>query len=127
MPLTATDTAISGPGDDSPAPPKTKGAIDEMAMTHIGKRINRALIASTIAAGFMAQAHAAPDRLPDRCGASRFTQFIGKPVTDLENMNPPDTRFVCKEDCVTTADVRASRLTVIYSRKSKRILSLACG
>ncbi|MBR0750001.1 hypothetical protein JQ582_39435 [Bradyrhizobium japonicum] len=56
-----------------------------------------------------------------------FAQFIGKPVTDLENMNPPDTRFVCKEDCVTTAVVRVTRLTVIYSRKTKRILSLACG
>jgi hypothetical protein len=109
------------------SPDKHQGAIDAMAMTHISKRAYPALIASAIVVDFVAQAHAAPDRLPDSCGASRFTQFIGKPVTDLENMNPPDTRFVCKEDCVTTADVRASRLTVIYSRKSKRILSLACG
>jgi len=98
-----------------------------MAVTLISKPIYPALIAATIAAGFLAQADAAPDRLPDNCGASRFTRFIGKPVTDLESLNPPDTRFVCKEDCVTTADVRASRLTVIYSRKSQRILSLACG
>lgn len=109
---------------------KHQATIDAMAMTHvrtISQRIYTALIASAVTAGLTAQVHAAPDRLPDRCGASRFTQFVGKPVTDLENVNPPDTRFVCKEDCVTTADVRASRLTVIYSRKTKRILSLACG
>jgi hypothetical protein len=43
-----------------------------------------------------------------QCQAKGYLGYIGKPV------------------CATTADVIASRLTVIYSEKTKRILKMYC-
>lgn len=86
-----------------------------------------ALIAAATAAACTANVNAAPKPLPDTCGAGQYMKFIGKPVSDMEALQPPDSRFVCREDCVTTADFRASRLTVIYARKTGRILRISCG
>ena len=71
-------------------------------------------------------AHAAPRSFADDCHASELLRFIGKPVSSLQEMNLPEARFVCDKYCVTTADVRPSRLTVIYSDKTKRIIRLKC-
>jgi hypothetical protein len=70
------------------------------------------------------QSRAAPKQVPDLCHAQQFLRFIGKPVTDLEAMHPPEARFVCQE-CAMTMDIQPSRLTVVYS-KSGRITKLSC-
>jgi hypothetical protein len=61
----------------------------------------------------------------EQCHAKDYTRFIGKPVRDLEQLELQNTRFVCNV-CAATADVIATRLTVIYSEKSKLILKLFC-
>jgi hypothetical protein len=60
-----------------------------------------------------------------QCQAKGYLGYIGKPVGDLEQFRLPNARFVCNV-CATTADVIASRLTVIYSEKTKRILKMYC-
>lgn len=72
------------------------------------------------------RAHAASSMLPDNCHANELTRFIGKPVSSLQEMELPESRFICDRDCVATADIRPSRLTVTYSRKTNRILRLKC-
>jgi hypothetical protein len=79
-----------------------------------------------IVLGFIVPAHGAPKQLPDQCGAKQYERFIGKPVTALQDMSLPEVRFVCS-NCAMTMDVRTSRLTVIYSDKTKLITKLSCG
>lgn len=64
-------------------------------------------------------------RSEDQCHAKHYSSFIGKPVEKLEQAELPNARFVCSI-CAATADVIASRLTVIYSERSKRILKMFC-
>jgi hypothetical protein len=66
--------------------------------------------------------------LPDltRCGGSSLTSYIGRPVTDMRILNLENSHFVCQEDCVATADVRATRLTVFYSKKTGRVTNMYC-
>lgn len=71
-------------------------------------------------------AHAASRQLADDCHASELSRFIDKPVSSLQEMNLPEARFICDKYCVATADVRPSRLTVVYSRKTNRVIRLKC-
>jgi hypothetical protein len=63
-----------------------------------------------------------------RCGGNSLASYIGKPVAEMERLNlaPMDARFICQPGCVATADVRATRLTVIYSEKTKRVTNMHC-
>lgn len=76
--------------------------------------------------GLVDLAHAVSSLLPDNCHASELTRFIGRPVSRLQEMELPEARFIRDRYCVATADIRPSRLTVIYSRKTNRILRLRC-
>lgn len=71
-------------------------------------------------------AHAASREPPDNCHASELARFIDKPVSSPQEMNLPEARFICDKYCVATADVRPSRLTVVYSRKTNRVIRLKC-
>jgi hypothetical protein len=111
--------------DTVTAPPHT--GIHSFERTEAADRSIRsilAILASAIAS--VGQVHAAPDPYFDQCHASQFVRFIGKPVADLEELHLPNARFVCHEDCVVTADVQPTRLTVIYLKKTKRITKIRC-
>lgn len=108
--------------DATPLQPLQNGHLMRPSALH---RLGAAVTAVFAALGFVDQARAASKQSPDQCHASEFIRFIGKPVADLEEMQLPDARLVC-EHCATTADVRASRLTIIYSEKSNRISRLKC-
>ena len=68
-------------------------------------------------------------RLPDlaECGGNDLAMYIGKPVDALRQRNPADARFVCEKDCAMTMDVRPSRLTVIYSKRTNLVVRMSCG
>lgn len=62
-----------------------------------------------------------------RCGNNSLFIYSGKGVADVQRLNLANARFVCIEGCLATADVREDRLTVVYSRKTHRVIELFCG
>ena len=62
-----------------------------------------------------------------RCGGRSLSTYIGKPVAEIRSLNLTNTRFVCQEYCLATADVQATRLTVFYSKKTSRVTDMHCG
>jgi hypothetical protein len=69
-------------------------------------------------------AGAAPDL--SSCGAREFKRYIGAPVEALKRIRQDDARYVCA-GCAMTMDYRAGRLTVVYDRKTDRIVRLGCN
>jgi hypothetical protein len=69
-------------------------------------------------------ASAAPDL--SSCGAKEFERYIGAPVEALKRVRQGDVRYVCA-GCAMTMDYKSGRLTVIYDRKTDRIMRLGCN
>lgn len=90
------------------------------------ERVRLPLVVLTLTVAFVSPSHAAPKPWLDDCHASQFVRFIGRPVAELEQMDLANARFLCTPNCAGTADVQSSRLTVIYSEKTKRIIKLRC-
>jgi hypothetical protein len=85
------------------------------------------IFATAFSLSCVLQAHAGPKNVPDQCNASEFAYFVGKSVSALAERRMPGARFVCQEDCLSTADLVGWRLTVIYSKRTKRITRVSCG
>ena len=69
-------------------------------------------------------ASAAPDL--SSCGAKEFERYIGAPVDGLKRVRQGDVRYVCA-GCAMTMDYKSGRLTVVYDRKTDRIMRLGCN
>lgn len=61
------------------------------------------------------------------CGGDALAAYVGKPVEALRLRALTNVQFLCKEDCAVTADFRASRLTVVFSKRTGLILKMYCG
>lgn len=87
------------------------------------------VVALVMAASSLNTSAGAPRKQPDlsNCGGNDLAAYVGKPVADLKRLQPKYARFLCKENCVGTADVQPARLTVIYSEKTGRVLRMSCG
>lgn len=70
-----------------------------------------------------------PSKQPDltSCGGNDLAAYIGKSVDALRQRSPADARFVCERDCAMIMDVRPSRLTVIYSKRTNTVVRMFCG
>ncbi len=66
---------------------------------------------------------AAPDL--SSCGAQELKRYIGAPVETLQRLRQDNARYVCF-GCAITAEDNPGRLTVVYDRKSDRIMRLGC-
>jgi hypothetical protein len=61
------------------------------------------------------------------CGGDALAAYVGKPVEGLRQRSLTNVQFLCKEDCAVIADFRASRLTVVFSKRTGLILKMYCG
>lgn len=82
-----------------------------------------------LAGVWISQAAGKPDRyyFGDRCRASHYQQFVGRPVSE---MPPPpagaEWRTHCAS-CAVTHDLRSSRMTITFDDESRTVEAIACG
>jgi hypothetical protein len=60
------------------------------------------------------------------CGAQALKRHIGAPVEALKRVRQGDARYV-RAGCAMTMDYKSGRLTVVYDRKTDRIMRLGCN
>jgi membrane-bound inhibitor of C-type lysozyme len=87
------------------------------------RRIVAALVGAATLFG-ASPASAAPDL--SSCGAEEFTRYIGAPVEALKRVRQDDVRYACA-GCAMTMEYNTGRLTVVYDRKTDRIMRLGCN
>ena len=78
---------------------------------------------------WIAQAPGKPDRyyFGDRCSASRYQDFVGRPVSE---MPAPPAGAEWRSHCVSCAvnqDLRWDRMTITFSDESRTVEAIACG
>jgi hypothetical protein len=68
---------------------------------------------------------ASAERDLSSCGAQELKRYIGAPVETLQRVRQDHVRYVCF-GCAMTAEDNTGRLTVVYDRKTDRIMRLGC-
>jgi len=59
------------------------------------------------------------------CHAEALTRYIGARVEALKRVRQDDVRYACA-GCAMTMEYNTGRLTVVYDRKTDRIMRLGC-
>lgn len=63
----------------------------------------------------------------DRCRASEFQGYIGKPLDALPEKPAGATWRMACSTCAVTSDLGRERMNVFYEDDSRRITSISCG
>ncbi len=68
---------------------------------------------------------ASAERGLSSCGAQDLKRHIGESIEALKRVRLDHVRYVCL-GCAMTAEDNSGRLTVMYDRKTDRIMRLGC-
>ncbi len=63
----------------------------------------------------------------DQCHASRYQQFVGRPLADMPPAPEGSVWRIYCSTCAATSDLGFERLNVNYEEQTRKIVSISCG